>query len=78
MKGEKIKGGIKQKMMKGIIIPTLAILFVVAVIILVTVQISVSDIRAEEITAESRQISALVSEYFTRYMETSRDRKSVV
>lgn len=72
MKNERIKGGIKQKMMKGIIIPTLAILFVVAVIILVTVRISVSNIRSEEITAESRQISALVSEYFTRYMETSR------
>lgn len=72
MKSERIKGGIKQKMMKGIILPTLAVLVVVAVIILITVQISVSNIRAEEITAESRQISALVSEYFTRYMETSR------
>ncbi len=72
MKKGKGTGGIKQKMMKGIIIPTLAILAVVALVILLTVNLSVSKIRTEEITAESKQVAANISEYFTRYMEVSK------
>lgn len=69
---KKGKGGIKQKMMRGIIIPTLSILIVVAVVILLIVYFSVSSIRMKEITAESKEVSARISEYFTKYMEVSK------
>ncbi len=69
---KKGKGGIKQKMMRGIIIPTLSILIVVAVVILLIVYFSVSSIRMREITAESKEVSARISEYFTKYMEVSK------
>ena len=65
-------GGIKENMMKGIITPTVLIFIIVAVLILVIVRAAVNDIRTEEITAESGQVSNRISEYFTRYMETTR------
>ncbi len=64
--------GIKENMMRGIVTPTVLILIIVAVLILMIVRAAVSDIRTDEITAESGQVSNRISEYFTRYMETTR------
>lgn len=72
VKAEPKNGGIKEKMMKGIVTPTVLILIVVAILILLIVNVSVNNIRTEEITAESGQVSNGISEYFTRYMETTR------
>ncbi len=70
MKGKKqeINGGIKQKMMKGIMTPLVAVFFLVGIVSILITRAAVSDIRSSEITAESKQVSNLVSEYFTRYM----------
>lgn len=61
-------GGIKQKMMKGIMIPLIAVFILVGVVSILVIGAAVSDIRKEEIAAESQQVSTLVSEYFTKYM----------
>ena len=66
------KQGIKGKMMRGIITPTMIVLVFVAAVILLLVKGSVGDLRTAEITAESAQITNLISEYFTRYMEVTR------
>lgn len=63
--------GIKSKMMRGIITPTLGVLVVVALVILLLVGNSVGNLRTSEITAESAQVTNLISEYFTRYMEVT-------
>lgn len=70
MKGKKqeINGGIKQKMMKGIMTPLVAVFFLVGIVSILVTRAAVSDIRSAEITAESKQVSNLVSEYFTQYM----------
>lgn len=66
------KRGIKRKMMGGIIGPVTAILFIVAVIILFTVNASVSKIKLREISSQSSQAAGQVSEYFTKYMEVTK------
>lgn len=66
------KQGIKGKMMRGIITPTMVVLVFVAAVILLLVRGSVGNLRTAEITAESAQVTNLVSEYFTRYMEVTR------
>lgn len=68
----KKKVGIKEKMLQYIIIPTIVILVVVAIVIVFVVRSAVSGIRTEEISAESGEVVLRVSEYFTRYMETTR------
>lgn len=65
------KQGIKGKMMRGIITPTMVVLVFVAAVILLLVRGSVGNLRTAEITAESAQVTNLVSEYFTRYMEVT-------
>jgi len=70
MEGKKV--GIKEKMLQSIIIPTVLILVVVAVVIVLVVGFAVGNIRSAEISAESGEVELRVSEYFTRYMETTR------
>lgn len=72
MKKKRGNGGIKQKMMRGIVPPTIAILIIVAIVILLITRAAVDDIRQSEITAQSKQVSNQISEYFTKYMETTR------
>lgn len=72
MKTRKVKSGIKNKMLWGIVPPTIAILVIVATVILLITRAAVSEIRTAELTAESRQVSNQISEYFTKYMETTR------
>lgn len=69
---EKKKVGIKEKMLQYIIIPTVLILVVVALVIVLVVSSAVNGIRTSEISAESGEVVLRVSEYFTRYMETTR------
>lgn len=66
------KVGIKEKMLQYIIIPTVLILVVVAAVIVLVVRSAVGSIRTAEISAESGEVVLRVSEYFTRYMETTR------
>lgn len=66
------KGGIKDKMLRGIVTPTIIILIIVAVVILLITRSAVNEIRTEEIQAESGQVSSQIGEYFTKYMETTR------
>lgn len=68
---KKSKSGIKEKMMEYIIIPMIFILVVVAVVIVLIVHSAVDGIRIEEINAESGEVELRVSEYFTKYMETT-------
>lgn len=68
MKNIKTSYGIKQKMMRGILIPLIAVFVLVGVVSILVTKTAVSDIRKEEITAESQQVSNLVSEYFTKYI----------
>lgn len=68
----KKKVGIKEKMLQYIIIPTVLILVVVAAVIVLVVRSAVGSIRTAEISAESGEVVLRVSEYFTRYMETTR------
>ena len=68
----KKKVGIKEKMLQYIIVPTVLILVVVAVVIVLVVRSAVGGIRTAEISAESGEVELQVSEYFTRYMETTR------
>ena len=56
------KQGIKGKMMRGIITPTMVVLVFVAAVILLLVRGSVGNLRTAEITAESAQVTNLVSE----------------
>lgn len=67
----KSMNGIKRKMMKGIIGPTLTILVIVALVIVLVMESAVSDIRMAEISAESGQAANRISEYFTKYMEVT-------
>lgn len=69
---EKRKTGIKEKMLQYIIIPTVLILVVVAAVIVLVVRTAVDEIRTAEINAESGEVEFQISEYFTRYMETTR------
>lgn len=70
-KNKRDNHGIKSKMMRGIITPTLGVLILVALVILLMVGNSVGNLRTSEINAESAQVSNLISEYFTRYMEVT-------
>ena len=68
MKKQTRTKGIREKMIKGIIPPTLCILIVVAVVILLVVNSAVGKIRASEITAQSGETANEIGEYFTKYM----------
>lgn len=68
----KKKAGIKEKMLQYIIIPMVLILVAVEVVIVCVVRSAVGKLRTEEINAQSGEVVLRVSEYFTRYMETTR------
>lgn len=69
---KKAMGGIKGKMLKGIVIPLVIILSVVGILMIGILRNSVNESRREEIDAQSAQISTQISEYFTKYMEVSK------
>lgn len=64
--------GIYGQMVKQIIVPTFCILIVVAIVIILIAQNSVSKIRTEEITAESEVVAGEISEYVMKYMEVTK------
>lgn len=68
MNQSKAKKGIREKMLKGIIGPTLIILVIVAIVIIIMVNSAVQSIRTNEISAKSGQASNEISEYFTTYI----------
>lgn len=69
---KKMFGGIKGRMLKGIILPLVVILMVSAVFITGIISREVDKSRREEINAQSAQISTEISEYFTQYMEVAK------
>lgn len=62
------KTGIREKMLRNIITPTIIILVIVALVILLIVKASVNELRSNEITAESREVANEIDSYFTKYL----------
>lgn len=69
---KKTSGGIRGRMMKGIIIPLIVILVIIAVFIIVIITKFTDESHKREINAESASINNAISEYFTQYIEISK------